>query len=334
MRERATGAVAAIMVVTALVSCSASEKQPTDDGKSAAEPADAPPLTQEPAGTVFDLPVKPQGIVYDASTRSLAVAARDPDRLLVVDPTDLTVRRTVRLGGKVRHLQVDPESDSVLVPSETANTLYVVPLTGDDEIAEIPVPKHPHDATGSDGWLVTANEFARSISIIRDGAVVKTISDLRQPGGVVADGAGRVAVVDVGDYTVSSYDLATQRRIDRLPAGNGPTHAAMIAPNRLVVADTRGDHLLLYSVSPLRQIASLDLAGSPYGLASDPTESTVWVSLTGRNEVVGLELDSDRLREIDRLPTVRQPDTVAVAPGGRMLWVTGTTDGVVQRITR
>jgi sugar lactone lactonase YvrE len=33
-------------------------------------------------------------------------------------------------------------------------------------------------------------------------------------------------------------------------------------------------------------------------------------------------------------PTVRQPNTVAVAPGGHTLWITGTEAGTVERITR
>ena len=37
---------------------------------------------------------------------------------------------------------------------------------------------------------------------------------------------------------------------------------------------------------------------------------------------------------IARYDTVRQPNTVAVEPGGHTLWVTGTDDGTVERIAR
>ena len=120
----------------------------------------------------------------------------------------------------------------------------------------------------------------------------------------------------------------------RLPAGDGPTHGTLAAPDRVVVADTRGGRLLVYSVDPLRLVGDLALPGGPYGLAGDPSTGTVWVTLTGTNEVVGVDVSGPTPQVLARYPTVRQPDTVAVAPGSHTLWVTGTTDGVVQRITR
>lgn len=58
------------------------------------------------------------------------------------------------------------------------------------------------------------------------------------------------------------------------------------------------------------------------------------MTLTATNELVGIDVGSNELRVIATYPRVRQPDTVAVAPGSKTLWVTGTSDGVIQRITR
>lgn len=60
----------------------------------------------------------------------------------------------------------------------------------------------------------------------------------------------------------------------------------------------------------------------------------MWVTLTERNQVVGLDVNGDEPIETARLPTVRQPNTVAVSPGADTLWVTGTAEGQVQRIDR
>jgi DNA-binding beta-propeller fold protein YncE len=90
----------------------------------------------------------------------------------------------------------------------------------------------------------------------------------------------------------------------------------------------------VFSVSPLRQVASLALPGTPYGLAMDASTGTLWVTLTALNEVVGLDVTGAVPRVIARYPTVRQPNTVAVAPGSHTLWVTGTDAGVVERISR
>jgi DNA-binding beta-propeller fold protein YncE len=54
------------------------------------------------------------------------------------------------------------------------------------------------------------------------------------------------------------------------------------------------------------------------------------VTLTAADQVVGITLDSSGPRVIARLPTVRQPDTVAADPATGRLYVTGTHDGVLQ----
>lgn len=327
--------VIALAVATGLVSLAGcgSETPTKDDGKTAAEPATSPALEATPAGHSRAIGPQPQGIVYDAKTDSLAVAVRHPYRLLLLDPTTLAVRRTVDLPGKVRHLQVTKQGGTVLVPSETANKVFEVDLTTGRATAT-DVERHPHDAAGTEtGEVLVGNEFSGSLSVVRRGEVIHTFSDLRQPGGVLS--AGRLAVaVDVGDYTVTTYDLDTDTRVARVPAGKGPTHGVLAGLGRIAVTDTRGDQVLLYTLDPLKQMGSVNLPGSPYGVAGDPSTKTVWVTLTGKNQLVGLDVGGDRPRVIATYPTVRQPDTVAVAPGARTLWVTGTKVGVVQRITR
>ena len=274
-----------------------------------------------------------EGIVHDPSTGLVAVGVRDPNRVLVLDPSTLAVRRSVSVPGTVRHLQVTSAGGTVLVPNEAADTVLELDLvTG--ATRSTPVGHVPHDAAGApDGDLLVGDEFGGSLTVVRDGRVVHTFDDLRQPGGVVAAG-GLALVVDVGDFTVSAYDLTRMVRTGRLPAGAGPTHGVLAAEDRLVVTDTRGGRLLVYALDPLRQVGELALPGAPYGLAGDLGTGTAWVTLTGRNEVVGVDVSGSGPREVGRHATVRQPDTVAVAPGSRTLWVTGTADGVVQRIAR
>ena len=177
------------------------------------------------------------------------------------------------------------------------------------------------------------DEFGKALSVLRDGKVIKTFRDLQQPGGVVADG-NLVTVVDVHAFSVTTYDLSTLREIASKPAGQGPTHGMLVGAHRVVVTDTRGQQLLLYRDSPLRRIGHLALPGTPYGMAADPSTGTVWVTLTARNQVVGVNVRGSTLKVVARYDTVRQPDTVAVVPGGHTLFVTGTDAGVVQRIER
>ena len=76
---------------------------------------------------------------------------------------------------------------------------------------------------------------------------------------------------------------------------------------RIAVTDTRGDQVLLYTLDPLKQVGSITLKGSPYGVAGDPTTSTAWVTLTGSNRLVGLDVSGDQPKVIASYPTCGSP---------------------------
>ncbi|MEP6599000.1 MAG: YncE family protein [Actinomycetota bacterium] len=298
----------------------------------AAEPALAPSGGPAAAGTVRLVGAEAEGIVYDPRTKLVAVAVRKPTRLLLLDPTTLAIRRTVPLPGTVRHLQLARLGGPVLVPCESADSLVEVSLPG-GATRTTKVGRSPHDAGAAADRIVVGDELGSTLTIVRNGVVERIARDVKQPGGVVGTGS-RVAVVDVGAFTVSSYDVTTGTRTSVAPAGAGPTHGVLTRDDRIAVTDTRGNALLLFGLDPLKQVTRFALPGAPYGIAADEASNVVWVTLTGRNEVVGLDLSGPAPREIARYPTVGQPDTVAVAPGGRTLWITGTRAGEVQRITR
>lgn len=331
MSRHRTALLPPMLLVLGLVAACGGAPKSTALG--AAEPAKAPDLTAKPTGTVVKVADLPQGIVYDAKTDLVAVAVHRPYRLLLLDGTTLAVRRSVPLQGKARHLQLAAPGGPVLVPVETANELVEVSLP-DATARATKVLRHPHDATpDGTGGVVVGDEFSKAYTVVRDGKVVQHVRDVGQPGGVRVEG-DVLSVVDVFKFTVATYDLRTGKEISRLRAGSGPTHGVPVGTNRLAVTDTRGGHLILFSLSPLKQLTSVDLPGSPYGLAADVTTHTVWVTLVGENKLVGYDVSGDRPKKIAEYDTVKQPDTVAVDPGAKTLWVTGTADGVVQRITR
>lgn len=301
----------------------------------AAEPARAPTASQSPAGIVEPVGPDAEGIAYDATTGSLVVAVHAPDRLLILDPRTLFIRRGVALPGSARHVQLAGAGGPVLVPLETTGQLAQVSLPASAAaVTLIDVGKQPHDAAATgDGTIVVGNEFGHSLTLISNGSVRAVVGGVTQPGGVIGDGT-RFAVIDVATFEVDLYDAQTGVKIASAAAGAGPTHAVLANGQRLVVADTRGNAILVFGLNPLRQISRISLPGNPYGLAVDLSTDTVWVTLTALNEVVGLDVTSSTPTVIARYQTVRQPNTIAVAPGSTTLWVTGTSDGTVERISR
>jgi DNA-binding beta-propeller fold protein YncE len=302
-------------------------------GGPAAGPAAAPSDAVVSAGVRTKIGPQAEGMAYDDVTGLLAIAVREPDRILLINPVTGT-QTTVGMPGHSRHLQLAGPGGPLLVPVEDANVLVRVELPS-GTTKTTPVGTQPHDAAGLDGGrVVVGDEFSKQISILdAQGKVERTVDDLVQPGGIVGAGP-TVAVIDVGGFTLSTYDVGAGTRTGRLPAGQGPTHGVLTKDRHVVVVDTRGGALMIFALDPLAQLTRYALDGSPYGMAYDAATNTVWVTLTKRNELVGLNLDGPTPVEIARYATVEQPNSVAVVPGSSTVWVGGTRDGVLQTIAR
>jgi DNA-binding beta-propeller fold protein YncE len=141
-----------------------------------------------------------------------------------------------------------------------------------------------------------------------------------------------VAVLAPRARTLELQDPQSRERLGAaVPAGVGPTHVVAVA-DRLYVADTQGGALLVFATRPkLVLTRRVFLPGGPYAIAVDAVRHRLWVTLTGRNEVVSLPANG-RPRPLVRLPTVRQPDRVAVDSATGTVAVTGRDAGVLQLI--
>jgi DNA-binding beta-propeller fold protein YncE len=326
--RRAGVAVAALL---ALGACGGRGAAPA---KRAAEPAGAPTTLVAPAGRLVALGEGgPEGLVADPKTGLVAVALRAPGRLALVDGRSGRVAGTVILPGSARHLALVRAGGPVLVPVEDRGTLLQAALPAGTVLTRTVVGRGPHDAAAWAGRAFVSDEGGAAVSVVQDGRVVATLTGPQQPGGIAA-GDGRIGVVDVRAGQLYVYDPATLGPVDRVPAGAGPTHVVADGHGGLVVADTRGGALLRYRLRPdVRLVERLGLSGRPYGLAADPGRRTVWVTLTDSNRLVGLRATWDGLRPFANLPTVRQPNSVAVDVASGRVVVAGSADGMLQILT-
>lgn len=271
--------------------------------------------------------------MVDPRTHIVAVGVRDPFALVLLDATTGTVLRTVPLPGGSRHLQLAAPGGPVLVPDEGSNRLLRVALPSGEVISQVVTGVAPHDGTAAaNGTVFVANELGHSVVAVRGNQIVHTFTDVAQPAGLAAAG-DLVGLVDVRKNTLTVYDAQRLQRVAQLPAGAGPTHVVADKRGHLAVIDTRGGAVLLYALQPtIRQIGQVTLPGTPYGVAYDPIRDRLWVTLTARNEVIGLNLNAEQPVLAAPLPTVRQPNTVAVDSATGRLFVTGTAKGVLEII--
>ncbi len=115
------------------------------------EPATAPPVTRQPAGTVVPLPGEPEGLAVDARDGILAAGIREPapGGLALVSTATGRVRSVIRLAGAPRHLGLAGPAGPVLVPLEGPGRLVQVALPGGRVVASTQVGHQPHDAAAA-----------------------------------------------------------------------------------------------------------------------------------------------------------------------------------------
>jgi DNA-binding beta-propeller fold protein YncE len=306
-------------------------RPPADGLPPPAEPQRAPSPNQLPPGRIVPVGDSPEGVVVDAATRTVAVAKRNPDELVLLDADTGDVTRRVPLPGAVRHLQLAKPGGPVLIPVESANALVRVDLPSGRAEPQIVTGTVPHDASEApNGTVFVANEHGGTTTVIRGDEIVKVFTDSVQPAGLAPVG-DLMGMLDVRKNDLTVYDADALTIVGSTPAGAGPTHLVADKHGRYVAADTRGNAVRVFSTEP-REVASIPQPGGPYGIAYDATRDRLWVASSGTNELIGYDMAQDVPRQLLRFPTVQNPYTIGVDQTTGKVFVAGVTAGVLQVI--
>lgn len=294
---------------------------------SAPEPAVSPAPQAHLPGTVTALSGGPEGIAI-VRAGTVAVAVRDPNQVVLFELATPASRRTIPLSGSARHLFLGGPDGPLLVPQESDDRFVALGLPAGQVLANVPVGRQPHDsiAVGPDTVFV-ADELADTIHIVRDGAVTRVVRAPLQPGGMASAPDGSVMVtVGVRGRRITAY-RNDGSILGTANAGAGPTHAVTGSDGVYWVVDTNGGAILGFRVDDHgpHQVARLRVGVKPYGIAYDQRRSTLWVTLTGTNELAGLHLKGTSVSSRVTYPTVQQPNTVAVDDASGEVVVTGST---------
>ena len=234
-------------------------------------------------------------------TRTVAVAKRNPNELVLLDADTGEVRGRTPLPGFVRHLQLAGPGGPVLVPVESANAVVRVDLPGGTAQAPIVVGTVPHDVTQApNGTVMAADELGGTVSAVRGDQVVKVFTDAVQPAGIVPVG-NIVGMVDVRKNTLTTYDVDTLRIVGEVPSGAGPTHMVADRHGRMIATDTRGDAVIVFEPTSgpnggPREVARVAQPGGPYGITYDPARDRAYVALLGHQRGHRLRHDARRSR--------------------------------------
>jgi DNA-binding beta-propeller fold protein YncE len=291
-RPRRCAAAAALAVTALVAACGSNAPARIEPLSTAPEPAVSPPAAARLPGTVMALAGSPEGITIDRAAL-VEVAVRDP-------------------GGIVLFALGSPPSAAGPAHPGLRRT---VPIPGEARHLAL---------AGPDGPLLVPDEPDNRLLelALPSGRRIASVPTGRNPHNAAAGAGGTIFVVD---------ELANT--IGTAACGAGPTHAVTGDSNIVWVADTNGGRVLGFAVSAHRihQVASVAVGPRPYGLAFDPSTDTLWVTITGADELVGLHLRGAAVTGRTTYATVRQPNSVAVDQATGELVVTGATaPGAVQ----
>ena len=322
----------ALAISSGITGCSSN---PADDPPPTIVPAQAavsPPATGAPAGVVRPLSDHAQAAVFDASTGSLAVlapAAEGQSVVVTMPPTGSP--QEIPLPGPSTAMSADNEG-RVLV--STRGGYFLVDLRAGTASRVDVEGQSATDFTAiarrADGKLVLGSADGAVYTVNSEGAVDASLQIFARVDALVTQGNTTV-VLDRGQTSVTTVDAEGSDAEHALRAGEGATTMAVDPAGRVLVADTRGDGLLVFGTDPLILRQRSPVPDAPYGLVG--SSRLAWVSQTATNTVVGYDLATGIPVEKVRYRTVQQPNSLAFDEASGTLYVVSGSGAGVQVIS-
>ncbi|GBE66603.1 probable conserved lipoprotein LppL [Mycobacterium sp. MFM001] len=292
-----------------------------------AQPAESPPATAVPAGTVRELDGHAQAAIFDDRTASLVLLTPGSPG----SPATVTVLgagqappRVIALPGPASALTGDGAGSAYL---STRGGYFVVDLSA-GRVSRVDVSDVDFTAIArrADHKLVLGAADGSVYTLSSESAVANRSKIVGRVDSIVAQG-NTVVVLDRGQTSVTTIDPDGAVG-QSLRAGQGATTLAADPLGRVLVTDTRGGQLLVYGVDPLILRQAYPVKQLPYGLAG--SRGLAWVSQTAANLVIGYDLSTGIPVEKVRYPTVRQPNTLAFDDASGTLYVVGAGVQVIE----
>ncbi|RVW03326.1 NHL repeat-containing protein [Rhodococcus spongiicola] len=284
------------------------------------------PSGATPDGTVQNLGVSIDALAFDPTTNTVAILTDDETRLQL--QSEGSQPRDVVLDGAATQIATAPDG-RVLLPM---NGRVQIVDTASGEKTSITVDGDARSAVFlPDGTLAVGLASGEVQVIDTAGDVTKTVSGLASVDALALTN-GDLTALDRRQTSVTEIDLDDSSLGMALRAGEGATQLATDPFGRILVTDTTGNELLVFTTDPLIMRQRYPVPGAPYGVAYDERTGLVWVTLTEENAVVGFDISTGIPVEEARYFTVRQPNSVAVDTADGTLLVGSATGDGLQRI--
>lgn len=238
----------------------------------------------------------PQGVAVRPAPPLVAVVSSRDRSVQFLDPARLELLgEPVRVGYFPMHAAFTPDGRTLVVANHDARSLSLVDVETRRLVGgEIPVEGRPQRlALSPDGRFAYA---------------------------VLQDEDGRLAVVD----------LPARRLVRRIPVGRFPTDLALSPDGTEAFVASFDDATVTRLAVPSGEVLARYRMDTGLGLLFDPRRRRLYSIATMEGEVV--VFDTEREREVARIPVGEDPIYSALTPDGRWLYVVNGSDGNVMKI--
>ena len=276
------------------------------------------------------MPGHAEAVVFDAETASLVVLSPEAGHAVVTvmsakgrgRAVPLPAAATAMTGDNGGHVFVSTRGGYFRIDIAQAR-VNTVPVDGQNGTDFTAIGRR------TDGKLVLGSADGAVYTLSSDTAVGAQLKIFARVDALVAHGNTAV-VLDRGQTSVTTVDASGAKAEHSLRAGEGATTLAVDPSGRVLVADTRGDALLVFGTDPLMLRQRYPVRGAPYGIAG--SSRLAWVSQTATNTVIGYDLATGIPVEKVRYPTVQQPNSLAYDEASGTLYVVSGNGAGVQAI--
>lgn len=324
--------VAATTAVLLATGCSdSSSDEPDTVDVEPLTKVDSPAAQVPPAGTLAASPSGVHFTTFDTDTRTVVALSDDYSSLLVfpVDgASDSAMPRVVELPGAAAGI-ADVGDGTVLLPMDRSlvtvdvRTSRVESTDVDARLLSAAALPDGRTAAGDDRGVVHIFDS--------DGTESGTVGGLTSVDSLASTQYGLTAL-DRHQTSLTEVDVDDSSLGLALRAGEGAAELDTDRFGRILVTDAVGKELLVYSSEDLLLRQRFPVDAQPWAVTYDDKSDVVWVSLPAVNEVVGYTLDTGIPVEVNRFPTVRQPDSIAIDSDTGDLYVGSATGDGLQRI--
>jgi DNA-binding beta-propeller fold protein YncE len=319
---------AALMLVTGCSSDDGETKLQTIDPATAVA---SPATTNSLDGVVHPYSGRIDSITFDPVTRNVLLVSQESPtvRIVAADNVESSsaamTGRDVSIDGNIRDVSIASDGNALL---SMDNQVVKLNLTSGEQTTFPSLDPANSAVELADGRIAIGTERGTVHVVDPSSDTSQTISGLASVDELAVTG-DNVSALDHRQTSLTDINLEEDRLGSALRAGEGATHLVTDRFGRILVTDTTGDELLVFTADPLLLRQRFPVGDSPYAVAYDETADRVWVTLTASNEVVGLDLSSGIPVETNRYNTVRQPNSLAVdSSTGTLVVGSATGDGV------